>query len=130
MNVEVNNNYNQRRIKMKTFRDLRDYIHTAKRDDRGFHIIDNKWSLHIYNGLSQVNVNFKFNGVNESVANFIFDEKDEVGIIAVSNGCADYDNMIYIPIDTSIVTNGDVNQYWYKHLGNFGSRVRNLLQKI
>lgn len=114
---------------MKTFRDLSNFIQTAERDSSGYHILNERWSLHIYNNLHQVNVNCKFNGVNESVANFIFDE-DDVTIVSVDNGRADYDNPISINIDTPIDVDRNNVQRWNRHLGNLAGQVKEVLRDM
>lgn len=128
-----------------TFEDLQKYIKTVNRDQVGMHYPMAKgaqqnypvYTLHIYDGMRQVNLCMSQgpDAMPISIANFIFDE-DEVSMIQVRLGVADYDNPLRVPITTPIDTPlGAMEQShevstWIWHLGPKGNIVQKVLRDI
>lgn len=128
-----------------TFEDLLEYIKTANRDPVGMHYPMNQgaqqnypvYALHIYDGMHQVNVCMAQypNTMPISIANFIFNE-NEVSMIQVRLGVADYDNPLRVPITTPIDTPLGAKEQspevstWIWHLGPKGNIIQEVLRDI
>ena len=97
---------------MSTFRDLYNFMQTAKRDSIGYCDPTNDliFKMHIYNGLHQVNFVKKENDL--SVCNITFND-NEVNIYRVVNGIADYSYPMTYKFDSSIdcIPYGNVKGY-------------------
>ena len=85
-------------INKPTFMDIFDYIQAAQRDYFGFSpllikIRGNDYSLHIYEGRRQININrVGRDGRSMSIYNLIFDDRDGVKGYTVTKGICDYNH--------------------------------------
>lgn len=120
-----------------TFKDFYEYILTAERDEYGYHKIENngcfpKYSLHIYDGDRQVNVNCQMaeEDIPISIGNFIFSpEEDELTIYPVINGNCNYSCGLSFSIYNIINDQGESN-LWYTWLGPKGKTIKDILVNI
>lgn len=81
---------------IKTFKDLREWASTVKRDEFGYHFLEDqeeserKVALHIYNGVTQINACSKQGDVYNPCASIIFTENGTT-VTPVVDGVTIYD---------------------------------------
>lgn len=93
---------------VKTFKDFKEWASNAKRDEFGYHFLadeednEHKIALHIYNGVTQVNVCAKVGDMYNPCTAIIFND-DMVTVVSVNeNGVTNYDEASTYKIDEEL----------------------------
>lgn len=108
------------------FRNLYDYIQTADVNNHGILYVGGTCFIQIHSNKKQVDICKD----NRSIGNIIFDiENNQVQLVRVENGIADYNNPMYIGMDNPIPATdpGEAGNGWYMHFGSHGREIKSIL---